>query len=362
VRWYPGTELRELRDGKKLAVFPSSPCQRHGVTLTECLAVLLCIGILIGLLLPAVHSARETARRAQCQMNLQQIGLALRNYETLHTVLPAGTVENSGPVSNIPLGFHHSWTVAILPWLDPPAGAHVRYDQSVYSPRNLQFLVSLGRTPSVYTCPSGLSFASACADYAGCHDDRDKPIDEDDHGVFFRNSAVRSVEIPDGTAHMIFVGEKPRYGWEWGWMSGTRATLRTTAIPIPQMLELIERQGNDGAPPMESAQDLIRMIRPDVWLTNVPFGDDVEAAFSQASKVPELPEDPKVVEELQKFGEIPEGRPIIGGFGSEHPGVTNFLFGDMSVRPVWHQIDPKVLRSLGNRLDGEGILESLQNN
>ncbi len=360
--WYPGTELRELPIGKRLAVLSSSPCHRHGLTLMECLAVILAIGILISLLLPAVQAARETARRAQCQMNLQQIGLALRNYESLHTVLPAGTVENGGPVSNVPLGFHHSWTVAILPWLAPATAIHVRYDQSVYSPSNLLLMVQSGQ-PSGYACPAsrwGIP-GGYVTSYAGCHDDRDKPIDVEDHGVFFRNSTVRSLEIPDGTAHTIFVGEKPRYGPEWGWMSGTRATLRTTAIPIPQMLELIERQGNDGAPPMESPQDLIRMIRPDVWSTNVPFGD-VEAALSQASKVPELPEDPKVIEELQKFGEIPEGRPIIGGFGSEHPGVTNFLFGDMSVRPVWHQVDPKVLRGLGNRLDGEGIPESLQNN
>src|SRR5579872_6335691 len=88
---------------------PSKTSRRVGFTLIELMVVILIIGILVSLLLPAVQNAREAARRAQCQSNLRQIGLALANYEGRNKVFPPGTVNMLYGGSFIQGGFRYDY-------------------------------------------------------------------------------------------------------------------------------------------------------------------------------------------------------------------------------------------------------------
>ncbi len=98
---------------------------RYAFTLVELLVVIAIIGILVGLLLPAVQSAREAARRMQCSNNLKQLGLACHNYEAAYKKFPpmqtgAGGV-NPGSIHGWGQRFAMSGHYAMLPYLEQSA-------------------------------------------------------------------------------------------------------------------------------------------------------------------------------------------------------------------------------------------------
>ena len=90
---------------------------RRGFTLIELLVVISIIGVLIALLLPAVQSAREAARRAQCSNNLKQLGLAVHAYHTSVNVVPALVMYPGGQFAQSN-GFAASWIIPLLPNLE----------------------------------------------------------------------------------------------------------------------------------------------------------------------------------------------------------------------------------------------------
>lgn len=119
------------------------------IVLAVCLVLaVLCGGLLVAMLLPAVNAAREAARNAACTNNLRQIDLALHAYESAHGEFPpAYTTDKDGK----PL---QSWRVLILPYMEQQyLYDQIRKDEPWDSPHN-QSIFSSYPIPPVYRCPS----------------------------------------------------------------------------------------------------------------------------------------------------------------------------------------------------------------
>jgi len=120
--------------------------RQSAFTLVELLVVIAIIGILAGLLLPAIQQAREAARRMSCSSNVRQLGIALLNYESAYKFLPPSRINLSNPT------FEVSWMSMILPQIEQTALSNA-YDKN----KNWYARVNDPATTkkvSLYLCPS----------------------------------------------------------------------------------------------------------------------------------------------------------------------------------------------------------------
>ena len=218
----------------------------RGFTLVELLVVIAIIGILVGLLLPAVQMIREAARRTACKNNLRQIGLALLNYESAHQYFPPGQTWSATKEVN-PNRIGYSWFVQTLPFIEQ-GNIEEDIDQAL-SPDHAQNVLAMGHVIPVALCPStgnidkdrdtrGLiknfsfsgqtGFDLGCTDYIGISgpkgDDNDvldqnggeynrnqgmllSTKDSDGNQVGLVSDQVSISSITDGTSNTVFVTE-----------------------------------------------------------------------------------------------------------------------------------------------------------
>jgi prepilin-type N-terminal cleavage/methylation domain-containing protein len=306
---------------------------RAGMTLIELLVVVAIIGILVGMILPAVQAARESARRSQCMNNLKQMGVACQSYHETFRVFPSGylaSVPYNNAVNDTTPGW--GWGAGILPWLEQSSlAADIQFNLPIENAANAPAV----QTPvAVYLCPSDLlpnaTFVlpdtsgkplvkSAPSSYAGCVGNDYSPADgATGSGVLFRNSAVRAADIRDGMSMTIILGERA-----WSNAKGIWAGAPSGAVLL---------MGDENHNP----------VTPSITAT-APILVQVHTHLLNATEEPDGATD---------------------DFSSNHPGGALFAFTDGSVRflhdiptdgPAGYTYDGLMFQALGTRAGGEVV-------
>jgi prepilin-type N-terminal cleavage/methylation domain-containing protein len=343
--WRRASSLSSQREAHKLEA--CGHARRKAFTLVELLVVIAIIGILMALLLPAVQAAREAARRTQCANNLTQMIIAVHNYDMAYGFYPSGTIDQQGPILSQESGYHHSWLVQILPYIEQRnAYNHVDFSVGVYDTKN-QPVRKL--TIKTFFCPTDSGSAPGHNNYAGVHHDVEAPIDVNNNGVFFLNSRVRYEDVTDGSSHTLFIGEKVLEATDLGWMSGTRATLRNTGTP----LNLAGRKAPWITPRRIGSEDVGFDGAEGGTAVPVDNGDSPDDSEEEQPDPPDEDATPVV-----PVPAPPTGPLVVGGFSSRHPGIVQFAWGDGHVSGLSRNISPQVLQQLGHRADGKLLDES----
>jgi prepilin-type processing-associated H-X9-DG protein/prepilin-type N-terminal cleavage/methylation domain-containing protein len=277
-----------------------SAAKARAFSVLELLVSMAIMGVLAGLILPAVQAARESARRMECMHHLRQIGLALHDYYDEHRVMPAGW--QSVPRTPTAIG----WAARILPHLelnsirdqlhehaaiDSPANAVMRHSapdiflcSSDLENTSFELFREIGEHESSEELSSEVIMELPAANYLGVFgaSDPDGLPSGKGEGPFIFERKLSLSQATRGTTHLLFVGER-------------------TARKLPATWLGIHFAGEDAAGRV-TGQALLGPNRADA--------DECE-------------------------------------FDSRHPGGVNFLWADGHVAWIVDEIDSSVYRTLG---------------
>ncbi len=313
---------------------------RRAFTLIELLVVIAIIGILVGMLMPAVQQVREAARRTDCANNMRQMAIACHNYESSFKRLPPGTQSYNGANTNI------STHAYLLPFIEQNSlydliDFRVSYNHANnLEARNTQ--VGTFLCPSnVDQLPSGLGGRNNYYCNAGVQLLHTGIPDEDpggvnygmppSDGIFFNDSRIRMADITDGTSHTALFSERVTGDGSNGistpksdtFRPGTHPATPDDALADANAIDVsdLSMQGNSnvGAPWLRSYHSTTRY-----WHVNVPNG---------------------------RSAMFPPNR-IMTTASSYHPGGVQMAAADGSVHFVAQTIDLITWRNMGCRNDG----------
>ena len=214
--------------------FETQPNVRHrcAFTLVELLVVIAIIGILIGMLLPAVQQVRAAAHRTACANNLRQIAIGLQSYHSAHHQFPVGALEwrAGNDLSKRQL----AWSVFLLPYIEQQnVFERLVVNTPFDSPENAEGAAAI---IDVFICPSSLrgrmlSDGRGPCDYGGIFGERISSRNDPPKGTMLNDQAVALRDVTDGSSNTLIVAEDS--GWRDGqWINGRN--IFDQAFPINQ--------------------------------------------------------------------------------------------------------------------------------
>ena len=352
-------------------------------TLVELLVVIAIIGILVALLLPAIQSAREAARRSQCQNNLKNIALACLNFESAKGELPPGSLLITAGIGT-PSGL--GWPVLILPYIEESTiseEAIRRYTSSANPDAYGPAMDSLNALlPPMYLCPSdgelpyqiekflnpdrrAMSYAGVSGSYyartgmcpsqkavgsfcvCGGNPATDFYGPNNYDGLLIQDWPVSLQKVTDGTSKTLLIGE--RWYQMRAWMIGAYWT--GTSDPPGN------RRGGGPVPngPQPTTAFFACKNLSDKWpINHSPYVACYQGHQNTYPDRPggDRPTVPDSTPPLISVNDLP--------FGSFHSGGANFCYGDGSVKFLSDDIDTKLfLARLSQRRRGIGAMRSL---
>jgi type II secretory pathway pseudopilin PulG len=342
------------------------------------LVVIAIIAILIALLLPAVQQAREAARRTQCKNNLKQIGLALHNYESTYSTLPAGSAYAAFARSgSVPTSFGPGYIAMLLPFLEQAAA----YNQMVWVGKSPGY-TGEGNPSAGFTnrapakganpptiCPTFLVYGdqpnrekhNCYAGIAGAAD----PVTFNEiryctttvgtaggmaitsgGGMLPPNTYVRFRDVSDGTSNTLLVGEQggrlkrtDSNGDGYSYITaGDYARLIGVADSTGYMIGTLM-----GGSPATN------------YSTNCSILGESDVRFFNCTTIRYRPNQGPFANNL--FPGMSSSNGLNNPLVSMHPGGVQVLLGDGSVRFITENLDLESLKKLATRDDGMPIGE-----
>lgn len=334
------------------------PKRNKGFTLIELLVVIAIIAILIALLLPAVQQAREAARRIQCKNNLKQLGLAMHNYLSTHSVFPPSSVVNPNITSQQPW----SGQAFLLPFLegsneynliDFSVGYHHATNRAAFPPGGpAQLRIPVLMCPSdpndrTRTDASGqpehypLCYALSMGEYQIYNPTNGR----DGGGAFAVNGRLGAQSYTDGMSNTIGMAEVKAFT--------PRIHDATLPATMPVRPEDVSTSVSGGAWSPQNAHT--------EWVCGRSIHNGFTTTFTPNTRVPHVAPDGITYDfdvsshrEGSSLTEITYG--VITS-RSYHVGIINALMMDGAVRSIGENIDLLTWRALGARASGRVIGE-----
>jgi prepilin-type N-terminal cleavage/methylation domain-containing protein/prepilin-type processing-associated H-X9-DG protein len=298
--------------------------RRTAFTIVELLVVIAIIGVLVAITIPALQSARESARRIVCTNNLHQIGLAVTQYTEQLGSMPSSSsskIDQGVWISNPTKSNLHSWASLILPYMEQSGlSRQINYNVSCLAPANL---APASQLIEIYRCPSyggnkysmdplytSISPTFAIRNYVAMGSTTveriwAQPNEPPPDGCMYAQSNTKLAEIRDGLSNTLVIAETREENAA-VWIDGSAASVTSRRFDL-------------NTTPSYAG--------PEASLNYTPY--------------------------YSTFGTI--GIDCAYGPSSEHPGGAMHLFADGSVRFIGNSVLVSVYDAITSRNGGETV-------